>query len=1243
MATRQQSRNDYTIGWVCALPKEQTAAILMLDEEHPELPTSERDENIYTLGSIGEHNIVITCLPKGQYGNISAAGIATQLVNSFPSIKFALMVGIGGGIPPKVRLGDVVVGSPKDQHGGVIQWDLGKAIDGGKFQRTGYLNSPPKCVLAALTKLESKFALGIWTRIQHHLDLAGKSYPDIKAKYLSPDTLQDVLFKSNYSHIENEPRRTWIGVIYTWIASILWWLLRVNIGNYRPSEKDQLYENSSNDDTCRFCDKTQVLCREPRGREIHYGLIASGDQVVKDAVYRDALCKELGDVLCIEMEAAGLVRNFPCMVIRGICDYADSHKNKAWQEYAAIVAAAFAKELLGFVRASSVAQEPTMKSLLDVVTCIKEDVEYAKSDLKFIRQNTVEESMKNHHRDIEKWLSPAQPVTNFQTALRQRNEGSGRWLLQHPAYLAWKAAGANSIWLNGIPGCGKTILSATVIEDLLESQGLESSVLYFYFDFSDTRKQFLEDAVRTLTFQLYSQHSEVRKHLEMLFSSCSDGSYQPTTESLCHTFECMLQQQTEVWIVLDALDECNNRTRDLFPWIKSLHDQQSTRLLLTSRPEQDIESIIEIWDYCEIMSLQSNLVEEDILSYIHGQVYDTTRLVRWHKHPEIQQEIESVLANNAHGMFRWVTCQLDELEHCLNPRAVRDALNTLPKTLHDTYSRILTNIPRMYLREAKCLLQFLAYSERPMRIEEAVDALAVDITETPCFDPKSRMPDPKEISRYCGSLVVMVERKSNGEIYGEDYNEDDYEGKAIIELRLAHFSVKDYITSDPAKHNLADDLQKNLFNDLEEPTARVSIIRTSLAYLLQVDSSNAWEYPMARFAAQCWTNHAMEVHKKFQHKIPDIEPTMRRFFTSHEAYRLFYRLYCPGIFLGNKRLSPLDYASSYGFVTCVQYLLDNSANVNTVANCSRALQAASAGGHREIVQLLLDRGADVNKVMDSRLGYRSALHMASNQGHREIVQLLLDRGADVNTVSEYSAPLQTASDQGHREVVQLLLDRGADVNTQMDSRSRYRSALYMASAGGYREIVQLLLDRGADVNILTDGLYGTALTAASCRGHCEIVQVLLDRGADVNMTMKYGSYGTALAAASGEGHREIVQVLLNRGADVNITVDNRYGFKTALTAASGGGHCEIVQLLLDRGADVNAVTYSYYGTALAAASGAGHREIVQLLLDRGADVNTVANSCTALMVALGQGHHEIVQVLLENGADLEKAVTVGHD
>lgn len=333
MATETKAHGDYNVGWICTLPEEQTAATAMLDKRHGNLPKPPHDSNTYILGSIGQHNVVIACLPKGIYGTNSAANVATLMIGTFPCIKVGLMVGIGGGIPPKVRLGDVVISTPEGPFPGVVQWDMGKAKQGGKFERTGSLNNPPNALLSALGMLETEHEL-TGSKIPDYLNELKQKYPKAAKKYLKSDSLQDVLFRANYGHVSE---------VIT----------------------DDNADQEEEEEGCRFCDKTKIVKRKSRDMRVHYGLIASGNQVIQDAAFRDKLNKDLGgNFLCVEMAAAGMMNNFPCVVIRGICDYCDSHKNKAWQEHAAAVAAAFAKELLGCVQPSDVEGERLVKDVL---------------------------------------------------------------------------------------------------------------------------------------------------------------------------------------------------------------------------------------------------------------------------------------------------------------------------------------------------------------------------------------------------------------------------------------------------------------------------------------------------------------------------------------------------------------------------------------------------------------------------------------------------------------------------------------------------------------------------------------------------------------------------------------------------------------------------------------------------------------------------------------------------------------
>lgn len=341
IATETRNHDEYTVGWVCALSKEQTAATAMLDRIHADLPKPPGDPNTYTLGSINKHNIVIACLPEGGIGTNSAATVATRMITTFPAIRLGLMVGIGGGVPPKVRLGDVVVSTPVGQFPGVVQWDFGKAEQGGNFERTGSLNRPPTSLLTALTKLKTSHELN-GPKIPKYLDELKQKWPRLAPKYLRSEALEDVLFKADYGHISESTADC----------------------DVAPASYDR-EEAEEEEESCKFCDSAKIVKRKLRDMTVHYGLIASGNRVIKDGAFRDRLKKDLGGhVLCVEMEAAGLMNSFPCIVIRGICDYTDSHKNKNWQEHAAAVAAAFAKELLEYVQPSDVDGERPVRDII---------------------------------------------------------------------------------------------------------------------------------------------------------------------------------------------------------------------------------------------------------------------------------------------------------------------------------------------------------------------------------------------------------------------------------------------------------------------------------------------------------------------------------------------------------------------------------------------------------------------------------------------------------------------------------------------------------------------------------------------------------------------------------------------------------------------------------------------------------------------------------------------------------------
>lgn len=327
MASRPLLTNeDYSVGWICAIDIELTAALAVLDDRQPP-PLSFRrvpgDPNVYHYGRIGEHNVVIACLPAGRIGTAPASMVATFMLQIFPGIRsgFGFMVGVGGGAPDlkkcrDIRLGDIVVSQPNGPYHSAVQYDFGKAMENGIFVSTGSLNAPPTSLLCALSFAKALNPADLGKRIKEKAQEIGEA--DSRLRY--PQSM-DRLFEAGYYHIPE-------------VAA--------------SGSEDCSNIAASHLDTCSACDPSRTVKRPDREHGhpyMHYGTIASANQVMKDGVKRDAISAQTG-ALCFEMEAAGLTNDFPCLVIRGICDYSDGHKNKSWQPYASLVAALYARELL---------------------------------------------------------------------------------------------------------------------------------------------------------------------------------------------------------------------------------------------------------------------------------------------------------------------------------------------------------------------------------------------------------------------------------------------------------------------------------------------------------------------------------------------------------------------------------------------------------------------------------------------------------------------------------------------------------------------------------------------------------------------------------------------------------------------------------------------------------------------------------------------------------------------------------
>ena len=342
-------RTAYKVGWLCALPEEWKAARDMMDDIYdPPLDSFSRDPNQYSYGRIGNFKVVLTQVADG--GTNLAASAATNMIRSF-ELSYLLVVGMydlfahllpldtdlrsGGGVGglenADVRLGDVVVSMPSKGSPPLIEYDFIKEFEGSDFKFNGMLHNNPPMAIQNTVRYIANEADSLHDTLETHLDAWSKRDMPAEERRRGqfPGRESDILFETGYEHI---PQRA---------------------------------------DTCELCDKARVRFRAERANErprVHLGLIASGDKVVKSSRKRDDIVEKVlrhhGQILCFEMEGAGAIRDQPYLVIRGVCDYADSHKNDAFHDYAALTAAAYAKTLLYHLRTETMPENKAQPSIL---------------------------------------------------------------------------------------------------------------------------------------------------------------------------------------------------------------------------------------------------------------------------------------------------------------------------------------------------------------------------------------------------------------------------------------------------------------------------------------------------------------------------------------------------------------------------------------------------------------------------------------------------------------------------------------------------------------------------------------------------------------------------------------------------------------------------------------------------------------------------------------------------------------
>ncbi|KAK1143511.1 hypothetical protein N8T08_006317 [Aspergillus melleus] len=407
----------YKIGWICALPIEMAAAKGMLDELHgnPQIPPSQIDTNSYLLGKVHAHNVVIACLPRDEMGPASAALVAAHMLSTFPRIKTGLVVGVGGGIPhhegevQDVRLGDVVISSDA-KSGGVVAYDSGERKPDGTLELLSggeRLSRPPRGLRTAVSRLEMEH-LTRKSAIPEYVEEMLERYPVMRKKGFGyPDGAEDVLFDARYDHV----------------------------GGTRLCARCV-------DAGIREGKVIERPLRQDTSPVVHYGMIVSGSTVVKHAPTR-LMIEQEHRAICVEMEAAGIMNYFPCLVIRGISDYADSHKNDRWKAYAAATAAACAKELLQYVPVKVDITRFQNETRLEPLLRSNTEEAFVSTDA-----TVVAAQEGTSHSKILSWIAELHSIVQQNYLLERQKDSITMSMLQYHAFQRWAGQARKSLNLS---------------------------------------------------------------------------------------------------------------------------------------------------------------------------------------------------------------------------------------------------------------------------------------------------------------------------------------------------------------------------------------------------------------------------------------------------------------------------------------------------------------------------------------------------------------------------------------------------------------------------------------------------------------------------------------------------------------------------------------------------------------------------------------------------------------------------
>jgi WD40 repeat protein len=847
---------------------------------------------------------------------------------------------------------------------------------------------------------------------------------------------------------------------------------------------------------------------------------------MRDGHLRDYLAKNHGDILCFEMEAAGLMNQVPCLVIRGICDYADSHKNKNWQKYAAFTAAAYARLLLSVVTAAKPQEEE------------RETGMYIRLPVESEWTNLVEEHMFDAEQsECLKSLRVTDSTDDRNALIRTKGKrvpGTSEWILETNDVKEWlRPGGSNILWLHGNPGTGKTTIAITLTEELPRLPFFKNGkgdLAYFFCDSSSTERRTANSILRGLLHQLITNRPELMPYLMKRYQTRGDRLFE-SFDALWQILMDLGGHNRRQYYIVDALDECDSESQETLLTQINISFSASTpftskpSFLITSRPYPEMREQLEEFNNKDLSSYRK--LKTDLDAYIESRVEEVARKKRYTR--TIAESVSTILREKAGGTFLWV----DLVCSGLASYGARDAVLKLqgyPKGLHQLYQRMLDSALAANDSDEEMVIKVLenvAIARRPLRISDLADACE----SYPAEIEENRLTFVQQNVDECRLLVVL-------------------QG---VYVRLLHQSVRDFLLGDGESCRI---------NQL---AAHASLARTCITHILSHGAKSGDQKTddiMGKFleyAVLYWPDHAALARQQFE--VTDESKNMfqagssaglaiwlnlynqiRKHAQLPEGFSIFHVAARWGIvplldfamseikrespdasfafedaqFATKDGISPIEEAGNAGQVDILRSLL----RANPFISHSAVLAAVSNEKYGDILlATVAERLSEGMKITPDLV--EAAAH---NRGKgKEIIAFLFDRNAQNLPVTE-RVLIAAAQNQGvGKDVLKLCLGRARN-------KTEVTEEVAVAAAGNWTqgpEMLRLLLEVGETSEVCT----AEVLEAAARNRVCgkELVEFLLHQG---GKELEVAEEVWIAAAGNEEAGKEIISFFLQRGHEV---------------------------------------------------------------------------------------------------------------